>query len=63
MTIMSDKTKLKPCPFCGGKAKLKLNFDAYLTVEVFKIYCVQCGIQTFYNWSRQQVFKKWNRRT
>lgn len=40
---MSD-TKLKPCPFCGGEAKLrKLNKD-----RGYFVLCSKCGCRTPY---------------
>jgi Lar family restriction alleviation protein len=59
-----NETKLKPCPFCGGKAELKKRkfpddtaFDGYL-------YCVvcQCGYQVATRESEEYIIDYWNRR-
>ena len=53
--MMSDE--LKPCPFCGGEAKLKEA--EYLGVF---IVCSKCGTKTSYRLSRSLVVKMWNNR-
>jgi Lar family restriction alleviation protein len=65
-----NETKLKPCPFCGGKAELKksklpddIAFDGYL-------YCVvcQCGYKVAMRdsaatrESEEYIIDFWNRR-
>ena len=42
---MNEKLKLKPCPFCGGKAKFRtiLNYSSHSNVGFdFVIECVKC---------------------
>ena len=42
---------LKPCPFCGGKAKLRMTSRGYdsgdcaMLINQFKVYC-DCGMET-----------------
>lgn len=40
-----NKTKLKPCPFCGSSAKLHTNTSAESIWAYFKIECVKCRAQ------------------
>lgn len=50
--------KLKPCPFCGGKAELFTEYEIF-----FKIQCVVCGCGTLNGTSKPLVIERWNRRT
>ena len=50
--------KLKPCPFCGGMAKIHnyRDYRNYYTVE-----CCDCGIFVSDNYSREEdAVKGWN---
>ena len=39
------KLKLKPCPFCGGKAVLKIKgFDIFNNAAF--VTCLSCGVST-----------------
>lgn len=53
---MSDE--LKPCPFCGGKAVLIRDRDA------FKIYCTNRSCDAQYGWCADEEYTidGWNRR-
>lgn len=57
-------TELKPCPFCGGKAALRMSWmedgHRYRAVE-----CVECGATTPGNYSEvgDQSAWDWNART
>ena len=40
---------LKPCPFCGGKAKLEKSFRAFIGGETRKVafvHCVSCSARS-----------------
>lgn len=67
--------ELKPCPFCGGKAKLKVcdgsgSFYADIGTERFMgremshclAKCERCGIKTKAFLTRRGLFNVWNRR-
>lgn len=50
--------KLKPCPFCGGKAKVQRYPHNY------SVYCTKCGARTIlFKPTEKEAFEAWNRRT
>lgn len=63
---MSDKEKLLPCPFCGGKAKLKNNHickDMSFGIIYNEIYvsCENCNCQTktiLVDWHCGETYEK-----
>ena len=58
---MSD-TELKPCPFCGGKAKFIQNKDCDKQV-IGHMRCINCGIsQNQHNFTESLAIHEWNRR-
>ena len=59
-----EKTKLKPCPFCGGEAELK-----QIGRNKIEITCKSCHVKrtqkTLYktlDWLKNVMVKSWNER-
>ena len=54
--------KIKPCPFCGGGAKVIVHKFHGLS-DSFGVECTQCKTQgwQFYD-SEEVAVKKWNKR-
>ena len=57
--------KLKPCPFCGGKAKInKMPYG-----DNYKVYCPKCGIAMGFTYSHihpkteEEAVTAWNTRS
>lgn len=59
--------KLKPCPFCGGEAKLyRYAIDEYLSAEI-KCKTCESGTKRFFDVNNDGMFitnliEAWNRR-
>ncbi len=52
--------ELLPCPFCGGKAKVKKH---KLSTIVFTVECKVCKCQTHVQFTEEEVIDIWNTRT
>ena len=49
---------LKPCPFCGGEAKM---IHGYYQDDVFyKVYCIECQARTFEYETPEVAAAMWN---
>lgn len=49
--------KLKPCPFCGGEAKVQ-RFP-----RNYSVYCTECGARTMsFKPTEEEAVEDWNRR-
>lgn len=62
-----DYPKLKPCPFCGGKASLYTLYDGNRTYYVIVCETAGCRASEDYAWSYQDdkmtAVSAWNNRT
>lgn len=65
--------KLKPCPFCGGKAEIEEGWDhdGRERYPVWRIYCTKCYVGMMFHQeycygikptTRNQAISTWNRR-
>lgn len=51
------ETGLKPCPFCGSRAKIYQAYD-----NNFCIQCPKCTVTSPYCKSKEEAVEAWNRR-
>ena len=61
---MSETDKLKPCPFCGGKAQIKHLITAGVRTHS-RAECTRCHVKTDYyihEFGERNVIAVWNRR-
>ena len=57
--LMNKDAELKPCPFCGGKARL-MTYDTYGSHYV-KCDNVSCGIVTWIHTTGEEAVEAWNK--
>lgn len=54
--------KLKPCPFCGGKAEMLINKYNDLRKE-YLVACTKCdGMVERWRETEEEATEQWNRR-
>ena len=53
---LQHKSKLKPCPFCGGKA------EQWQRVNLVVAGCKKCGCILFNERTSEEAISAWNRR-
>lgn len=53
---MTDE--LKPCPFCGGKARVKCSIKE----DLWGVACYKCECCTKVFFSEEEAVEAWNRR-
>ena len=51
------ETKLKPCPFCAGKADLGMTTDG-----LHYVFCDWCGLNAPGQYRSDQAIDSWNQR-
>lgn len=54
---MAKSEKLKPCPFCGGRAV----YGYYVGTDNHWVSCRQCEV-TITDATKEEVYIAWNRR-
>ena len=56
--------KIKPCPYCGGKAYLDFeqneNTDSYPTNTLWAVVCDQCGAILYPFQTKEDAVNGWN---
>ena len=56
-------TDLKPCPFCGGKSKLKRFRSKYALFNVaYYVECSVCKVRTTMTFDPGEPIEAWNLR-
>ena len=53
-------SELKPCPFCGGEAKV--SRDVTCGYETFWVHCLECHSQANYGHTEAEAIAVWNTR-
>lgn len=57
---MNDK--LKPCPFCGGKAEIYED-TIIKSLPAYSVYCTKCYARTYGLYDKKDdAIESWNRR-
>ena len=54
--------KLKPCPFCGGEARMVLQHNDDGTWVRYYVCCYACGSKTKEYKAHEIAHRAWNRR-
>lgn len=57
-----NKEKLKPCPFCGGEAVLKIYQNYEHDISFAYVYCGECGAKINCYASQEAAAERWNGR-
>lgn len=55
-------TELKPCPFCGGKAKSRVDYKKETETYEWIVECIICSARTGFRKELEDAVEAWNRR-
>lgn len=56
------KPELKPCPFCGGKAKID-EVSIFCVGSAFRVSCLRCNTVAHVFPTKERAAEAWNNRT
>ena len=60
---MTEETKLKPCPFCGGTDIESYQIKPSWTNPYWRIGCPDCGAWfEVADWTEEEAINAWNTR-
>lgn len=58
------ESKLKPCPFCGGRALIGVHICIKERKTYYTTHCQKCGVSDLkHHKSEDEAIEAWNRRT
>lgn len=61
-----DEIKLKPCPFCGGEAKINVDHEEVEDTEkrhwAYTVVCNRCCATSGLTYLPEKAREAWNRR-
>ena len=57
---MTDKIKLKPCPFCGAEVEVVKDFE--FCFEGYYVWCENCCSSSATYDDKTDAIEAWNRR-
>ena len=58
---MTDKIKLKTCPFCGAEVEVVKDFESCF--EGYSVWCKNCHSSSAIYYDKTDAVEAWNRRT
>lgn len=59
---MKNKTELKSCPFCGGKAIISDGFTPRINGTAYMVICAVCHTMSNLYGTKRAAIKHWGRR-
>lgn len=59
-----NEDELKPCPFCGGNAKIYNGEQDFLIYKqkCYSVFCESCKCATQYRRTEKEAVEDWNNR-